>query len=382
MYYIFLLIFLGLMSAFGPFVTDMYLPTLPAMAHVFNASATEIQLSLSTSMLGLALGQIFFGPLSDKYGRKTILIFSMIIFCIFTIAALFSKTIGFFNLCRFIQGLGGAGGIVLSRSVAADCFSGKELAKTMALIGAINGIAPVTAPVIGGMVSSYIGWKGIFIILLIIGLVILTGSLILRESHPVDKRFRGPLFSLLGSFPLLLREKKYVCQIIIYAFAAGVLFSYIASASFIIQNKFSFSELAFALFFGVNAIGIGIGSMLAIRMPNLNSATKVGVCGITLFSILQLFNTHTLQMFDIYEGCTFLLMLCLGFIFTSTSTMAMEAGKKAIGAASAIFGAVGFGMGGIVSPLVGIGDIFQTSALVISISAIGGLICLFSIAKN
>ena len=122
-YYFFLILFLGMLSAFGPFVTDMYLPTLPSMAEVFNTTPSLVQMGLATSMLGLAIGQIFFGPLSDKYGRKSVLISAMILFSVSTIAAIFSPTIEFFNFCRFLQGLGGSGGIVLSRSVATDCYS-------------------------------------------------------------------------------------------------------------------------------------------------------------------------------------------------------------------------------------------------------------------
>ena len=172
-YYLFLIIFLGMLSAFGPFVTDMYLPTLPSMAEVFDTTASQVQMGLATSMLGLAVGQIFFGPLSDKYGRKIVLVCAMVLFAVSTVAAIYSPNIDFFNFCRFLQGLGGSGGIVLSRSVATDCYSGRDLAKTLAIIGAINGIAPVTAPVIGGLVSESVGWKGIFWILFGIGAVIL-----------------------------------------------------------------------------------------------------------------------------------------------------------------------------------------------------------------
>lgn len=153
-YIVFLIVFLGMLSAFGPFVTDMYLPTLPSMAEIFNTTPSMVQLGLATSMLGLAVGQIFFGPLSDKYGRRPILVSAMILFSISTIISIYSPTIEFFNVCRFVQGLGGAGGIVLSRSISTDCYSGRELAKTLAIIGAVNGIAPVTAPVVGGILPN------------------------------------------------------------------------------------------------------------------------------------------------------------------------------------------------------------------------------------
>lgn len=146
----FLFVFLGMLTAFGPFVTDMYLPSLPAMADYFSAGASMVQLGLTFSMLGLAAGQILFGPLSDKYGRRKPLLWAMILFLLSTVGCVFAPNIESFVLLRLVQGVAGAGGIVISRSVAADKFKGRNLAKALAVIGAINGIAPVAAPVIGG----------------------------------------------------------------------------------------------------------------------------------------------------------------------------------------------------------------------------------------
>ncbi len=268
-YYIFLIVFLGMLSAFGPFVTDMYLPTLPSMADIFHTTVSQVQMGLATSMLGLAVGQIFFGPLSDKYGRRPVLVASMILFSASTVASIFSPTIEFFNFCRFLQGLGGSGGLVLSRSVATDCCSGRELAKMLAIIGAINGIAPVTAPVIGGLVSEAVGWKGIFWILFGIGVVILAMCMVFRESLSADVRYKGTVASLIRKFPEIFRLKYYVIYTVMYMFACGVLFSYISSASFIVQNYFGYSELQFALIFGVNALGIGIGSGLSLKFRQM-----------------------------------------------------------------------------------------------------------------
>lgn len=186
-YFIFLMVFLGALSAFGPFITDFYLPTLPSMAEVFHTNASMVQLGLTTSMIGLAVGQIFFGPVSDRFGRRPVLLASLILFCVSALASIFSPTIEFFNVCRFLQGLGGAGGIVMSRSVATDCYSGRELAKVLAIVGAINGIAPVAAPVVGGMVASSTGWQGIFWILFAIGVVLSVLCKMFRESLPKEK---------------------------------------------------------------------------------------------------------------------------------------------------------------------------------------------------
>ena len=372
-YYIFLMVFLGMLSAFGPFVTDMYLPTLPSMAEIFHTTPSLVQMGLATSMLGLAVGQVFFGPLSDKYGRKRVLMSAMILFALSTAVSIYSPTIEFFNVCRFVQGLGGAGGIVLSRSISTDCYSGRELAKTLAIIGAVNGIAPVTAPVIGGLVAGAVGWKGIFWILFAIGIALLVMCGVFNESHQKENRHQGSVLSLMYAFPKLMRQKYFVVYVLMFAFANGVLFSYISSASFIIQNYFGFSELVFALIFGVNALGIGIGSALSLKFKKMSNAAFFGASGLAVVSLLQLAAYALWDMFAVFEGLTFVMLVFVGYIFTGATTLAMDEGREYVGAASAIFGATGFLFGGIVSPLVGIGNIMSTTLIIIAVCALSSL---------
>ena len=373
-YFIFLIIFLGALSAFGPFVTDMYLPTLPSLAKVFNSTPSLVQMGLSMSMLGLALGQIFFGPISDKYGRRRVLVASMVLFAVSTLMCIFSPDIQTFNLCRFLQGLGGSGGLVLSRSVATDCYSGRELAKMLAIIGAVNGIAPVCAPVVGGLVSEAVGWQGIFWILFGIGVILLLMCFMFRESLPVESRYPGKVMGLLKRFPKLLRLKYFVVYTVLYAFANGILFSYISSASFIIQNEFGYSELMFALFFAVNSVGIGLGSAVSLRFRNMPSATMTGALTIVASIATQWVFIVVGPSFWIYETMTFLMLTGLGLIFTSATTLAMDEGREMTGMASAIYGACGFLAGSVVSPLVGMGNILTTTLALLSICVVGVLI--------
>ena len=183
-YYIYLIVFLGLLSAFGPFVIDMYLPALPEMTEVFGCDASTVQFGLTFCMVGLAAGQMLFGPASDKYGRKPVLVFSLIVFVTASLLCCFSTSVAVFTSARLLQGIGGAGGIVLSRSVAADIYSGRELARLIAILSAINNLAPVAAPVAGGGVARVWGWQGIFAVLLVLGwdLVSLCGRVSLPEG--------------------------------------------------------------------------------------------------------------------------------------------------------------------------------------------------------
>lgn len=369
-YLIFLLVFLGMLSAFGPFVTDMYLPVLPQMAEIFKCSASTAQLGLTMSLIGLAAGQLFFGPLSDKYGRKPVLLTSLMLFVGSTIIILFSQTMEWFNLCRLFQGIGGAGGIVLSRSIATDYYSGRELTKTLAIIGAINGIAPVASPVIGGIVATFTGWQGIFMVLLGIGAIIIAMCCVFKESHPLERRSAAGVLSAFASIWRLLRMPYFRVYVLMFAFANAVLFAYISSASFIIQNHYGYSPFAFSICFAINSVFIGIGSGLSVKIKNSAKAATIGAALLVATAILQFVICRIFDTFPVYEGLTLLMLTGLGYVFTASTTLTMTEGREYIGASSAIFGAMGFMFGGIVSPLVGIGDILHSTMTVMLICAI------------
>ena len=205
----FLLVLLGVLAAFGPFVTDMYLPGLPTMTDYFNTTASMVQLGITTAMLGLGVGQLLVGPLSDKYGRKLPLLCSLWLFIFSTVACIFSWNIGAFICFRFLQGIAGAGGIVISRSVATDCYAGKELAKAFAMISAVNGLAPILAPVGGGVLLKFTSWLGIFVFLLVLGCILLLLCLRLKESLPVARRITVPVFSSFRTFIPLLKNRMF-----------------------------------------------------------------------------------------------------------------------------------------------------------------------------
>lgn len=364
-YLLYLYVFLGALAAFPPLVTDMYLPALPAMASYFKASPSVIQTGLAMCIFGLAVGQLMFGPLSDKYGRKPLLGSALMLFLLSTVACIFSPSIQWFNLCRFFQGLGGAGGVVLSRSAATDCYSGRELAKTLAIIGAINGIAPVTAPVIGGLFAEAIGWRGIFGILFGIGCALLAAFLPFRESYSREKRHKGGLGSLFKQSAIILKNRAYIVYVIMFGLTNGVLFGYISSASFILQNDFGLSEMLFGIVFAINSLGIASGSIISLKFKNLAGAAKVGSALLLLASCGLMANYFSAGSIWGYETFVFLTLFCVGMLFTSTTTLAMSEGKDSIGWASAVIGATGFLFGGAVTPLVGMGNIQESTYTVL-----------------
>lgn len=373
---IFLLILLGMLSAFGPFVTDMYLPSLPAMGDYFSTTSSMVQLGLTTSMVGLAVGQIFFGPLSDRYGRRAPLLVAMWLFIASTICCLFSQNIQQFVAFRLIQGVAGAGGIVISRSVATDKYSGKELAKMLAVIGAINGVAPVAAPIIGGVLTDSIGWQGIFAILLGLGVALLAGCYRFRESLPQERRLASKWHDTFRSFKVVLHDRQYVFYVLQMAFAQGVLFSYIASSPFILQQHYGFSAFTFSLCFAVNAVAIGVAAALSVKFRRPVSCTLAGCIGMLVAAVGECVALMMGCGFWMYELLLLVLLFMMGLTFTSTTTLAMECQRENAGTASALLGAVCFAFGGIVSPLVGIGNILTSTGIIFVVCSLCSLSCI------
>ncbi|MDO4159281.1 MAG: multidrug effflux MFS transporter [Prevotellaceae bacterium] len=375
-YKTFLLVFLGVLTAFGPLATDMYLPALPSMSGWFNTSASMVQLSLTASMFGLAVGQLMFGPMSDKLGRKSVLTWTLVLFIISTLLCIFSFTIEQFVVFRLLQGIAAAGGIVISRSISTDLFEGRDLAKMLAIVGAINGVAPVMAPVIGGtMVSSY-GWQGIFCVLLFIGILLLCACFCFHESLPRENRAKSSLLHVMFSFKPLFTNRSYMGYTLQFGFAQAALFANIASAPFIMQEHYGFTPFHFSLCFGINAFAIVISAALAAKFKKVENGTLSGGIGLFVFSICEMIALFSDCPFWVYELFLLCILFSLGFCFTSSTTLAMDSGRQHTGSASALLGTIGFAFGGIVSPLVGIGNTLYATGIVFVVSAILSLLCI------
>lgn len=370
---LFILVFLGVLTAFGPFVTDMYLPTLPAMTEYFNTTSSQVQLGLTASMIGLAAGQLFFGPLSDKYGRRLPLIIAMLLFLLATIGCLISSTIMQFVGWRVVQGVAGAGGIVISRSIAADKYSGRELAKMLGIIGAINGVAPIAAPIAGGGMAESLGWQGIFWTLFCLGIILLLGSFHFKESLSEERRGSTCWKDVYNGFIAVIHNRRYLCYIFQFGFAQGVIFANIASAPFIMQQHYGFSPLMFSVFFGVNAIAIVISATYASRFAHPEKALYRGSLGMVIVSFFLMIALCLDCNFWIYEILLIGLLSMIGLTFTSSNTLALDCERSNAGIASALLGALGFAFGGIVSPIVGLGNIMVTTGITFLIGSVFSL---------
>lgn len=366
----FIFIMLGMLTAFGPFVTDMYLPSLPSMTDYFNTTVSMVQLGLTFSMFGMAFGQLVFGPLSDKYGRRQPLLIAMILFLISTFACIFAPNIEIFVSLRLIQGIAAAGGIVIARSVATDKFKGRNLAKAFSVVGAINGMAPVVAPITGGLLLGITGWKGIFVILFFWGILITIVSSNFKESLSKSRRSKEKLSKTFNMFKNVLKNKVFLFSTFQMGFTMAILFAYIASSPFIIQTHYNYSPFEFSLFFAVNAIAIGIGATLSARFKNYELSLKISNIGMIISSIIILIVLANNASIILFEGILLILCFNMGMTFSVTVAFALNSVRKQAGTASAILGASGFFAGSIVSPIVGIGNILVTTGIVFVVASV------------
>ena len=375
---LFLVLLLGVLSAFGPFVVDLYLPSLPQLASFFETSASMTQLTLTTAMIGLAVGQLLLGPLSDKFGRKKPLIISLVIYIISTVLIVFSPNIETMIVLRVIQGLSSAGSVVISRAVATDLYRGREMTRFFGLLMTINGIAPIISPILGSLLLEYISWKGVFVFLALIGVIVLFFCFRLKESLSAENRLQGSIFATFSTFGVIIKNRLFMSYVGIESFLLGAMFAYIAASPFILQSFYGLSAFIFSLCFGANGAALVIGANIGGKLPN-RKALAIGVLAFVVAAIYTIAVLIIQPYWLFVEIGFFAMLLLMGITFPAISTLAMESERQYAGSASALLGFAPFFLGGIVSPLVGIGNIFYSTALVILACGVLGLAIYWSI---
>ena len=375
---LFLVLLLGVLSAFGPFVVDLYLPSLPQLASFFETSASMTQLTLTTAMIGLAVGQLLLGPLSDKFGRKIPLIISLVIYIISTVLIVYVPNIESMIVLRVIQGLSSAGSVVISRAVATDLYRGREMTRFFGLLMTINGIAPIISPILGSLLLEYISWKGVFVFLALIGVIVLLFCFRLKESLSIENRLQGSIFATFSTFGVIIKNRLFMSYVGIESFLLGAMFAYIAASPFILQSFYGLSAFIFSLCFGANGAALVIGANIGGKLPN-RQALAIGVLAFVVAALYTIAVLIIQPHWLFVEIGFFAMLLLMGITFPAISTLAMESERQYAGSASALLGFAPFFLGGIVSPLVGIGNIFYSTALVILACGVLGLAIYWSI---
>lgn len=340
-----------------------------------------IQLSLTAGMLGLAIGQLFIGPISDKYGRKRPLLWCLLLFTLSTAGCMVSNSIQVFVFFRMFQGLTGAAGLVISKVIIADSFTGHDVARYFSLLAAIQGVAPIVAPVIGGVAFSLTSWQGTFAVLGSWALCLLFICRRLHETLADKDRLRMPVLQTFRCYRPVLGNRRYLVMNLLQSFSSAALISYISASPFIFQNHFGLSPLEYSICFAANALGLVVGSSLVMKIKNLPSVTPW--CSIGLF-VTSAIVSAALELewpFAIFELALVSMLLCVGMITPIGITLALNSVSEHRGIASAMLGSFPFLLGGIVAPLTGLGNMIHSmTALVLLCSAI--CLCLYLYSRR
>ncbi|HEY5305134.1 MAG TPA: multidrug effflux MFS transporter [Pseudolabrys sp.] len=336
---------LAALSAVGPLTTDMYLPSLPDIAQRLSASTTQVQFTISSYLIGFALGQIFYGPLSDRHGRKPVLLAALGIYCVASLACALATSIEMLIVARALQAIGGCGGIVLARAVVRDLFSGNRASREMSLISAVMALAPVFAPIFGGVVQTAFGWRGVFFTLVVAAIGgIAAVWLLLPETLKERAAERISLGSIMASYRIVARNPVYLAYLGMASTVYAGLFAWISGASFVLQGLYGLTPFHFGLVFALGSSGFLLGSYIAariVRKVGLDGVIGVGAGAVTLGGLGMLVSVaigFTSSLSIVLPMSIYL--AGLGMVLPQSIAGAMTPFPERAGAASSLFGFV------------------------------------------
>lgn len=349
---------LGSLSLLGPFTIDTYLPAFPTIVEEFHTSASLVQVSLTTCLLGLALGQLIIGPMSDVQGRRKPLIIFLGLYLLSSLICAVAPNIYMLIVSRFIQGFAAAGGLVISRAVVRDLYSGRELTKFFATLMLIGNLGPIVAPIIGGAILSFANWKVVFLVLTFIGIILtVVVAFRLEETLPAEKRVPSNIKQVVMNFGSLLKDREFAGYAFTQGFTTAGIFAYVSGISFVYQNIYGVSPQVFSLLFGINGVGLIIGTQIVGRLSKFSERTflKSGLALSMSASILLVIAIFVHAPLVAVAIPIFLFVTSISIIGTSSFSLAMETKGHMAGSASALLGLLPFLLGSLTAPLVGIG---------------------------
>ncbi|MBY4014183.1 multidrug effflux MFS transporter [Rhodococcus fascians] len=376
---------LGALIALGPLTIDMYLPALPAIAEDLNTPSSAVQLTLAGTLVGLALGQLVIGPLSDIVGRRLPLIVGTGVHILASLACIVAPNIAVLGGLRVIQGLGAAAAAVVAMAIVRDLFSGRAAATVLSRLMLVMGVAPVLAPSLGGAVLLVGSWRLVFAALAIMGVALMTLAIVsLRESLPPERRRASGVMPVLRTYRSLLRDTQFVVLVMVAALAMSALFAYVAGSSFVLQEEFGLDEQQFAIVFAAGAIYLIGASQLNVLLLGrfapvqiVLSALSFGVVAGAIMVVLAVTEVGGMAGFVVP---LWFVLGAVGFVMPNAPALALSRHGEAAGGAAALLGAAQFGLGAIVAPIVGAlgNDAIAVSTTMVATSA-AALIALGSV---
>lgn len=349
---------LGSLIALGPLTIDMYLPALPAIADDLRTTSSAVQLTLTGTLLGLGLGQLVIGPLSDAIGRKRPLVLGTAVHVLASLLCLVAPNVAVLGVLRLLQGVGAAAAMVVAMAVVRDLFTGRAAATALSRLMLVMGAAPILAPTIGAAVLLTGSWRGVFAVLAVLGVALmLVAIFLLKETLPVSRRRTGAFGPVLATYRSLVADRQFVALALVAALGMSALFSYVSGSSFVLQDGYGLDQQQFGLVFGIGAVALIGAAQFNVVLLNRYSPERIVLYALAA----SVASGVVLTLLAVADGGLlgfviplFFLLGAVGFVLPNAPALALSRHGEAAGTAAALLGATQFGLGALIAPLVGV----------------------------
>ena len=378
---------LGALTALGPFTIDLYLPAFPAVSAELGVSAAAIQLTLTATTIGFAIGQLLVGPWSDKVGRRIPLIVATALHIAASIGVAYAPDVMWVGIFRVLQGIGAAGGGVVAMAMVRDLFGGLPLVRMLSRLALVSGLAPVLAPLIGSQLLLVLDWRGIFFFLAAYGvLAILAASFFLVETLPAARRADRGHSSVGERYRALFTDRVFVGVVLVSGMTFSGLFAYLSSSSFLFQDVYGLNAQEYGLLFAINSIGIVVGVQVSSRLAKVVGPQWIlagAVLGMIASALaIVALDIANVGLIGILIPLFFFITSC-GFAFPCQQVLALANHGGEAATAASVLGAVNFGSAGIISPIVGLFGIHNAIPMggVMAITAAVSLVVMATLVR-
>ncbi|TMS51139.1 multidrug effflux MFS transporter [Mycobacterium sp. DBP42] len=372
-----------LITAIAPLATDMYVPAFPLVGRDLVASATQVQLTLTTFFVGMALGQLVGGPVSDRIGRRMPLLVSLAVLTVASAVCAFSPSIAVMMLARLVQGFSGGWAMVIARSIVVDLTRGARLVRAMNLVAGVSGIAPIVGPLLGGVILQFSHWRVSFWVVAVLAALMLVAVLVgVPETLPAEQRHGGGLSHIVGTTQTVLRHRSFVGYLLVFGSSMGMIFAYVATSAFVLQSMNGLSPMVYSIDFAFNAVGLTVATLAAARLANRVSTRKVvrvGLAASVAAGVLLLVGAIWFDMpLPMALGGFFVLMTAQGLVGPNAGALASGAVPEHPGTGSALLGFLQWCMAGVIAPLAGLGgtETAVPMAAIVTVLAIASALAL------
>ena len=349
-----------LLTAIAPLATDMYVPAFPNVAGDLTATATQVQLTLTTFFVGMAVGQLIGGPVSDRYGRRRLLLAAVVVMTVASVVCALTPSIGVMMAARFVQGFAGGWAMVIGRAVIVDLARGARLIRVLNVIAGVGGIAPIAGPLLGAVILRLSGWRMSFWAVAALGVAMVVAVLAaVPESLPPHRRHGGGLRTFVVAGRRVLARRRYVGYVLVSGSGMGAVFAYVATSAFVLQSMNGLSPVAYSIDFAVNAAGMTLAALVAARLAGWVSTRKVILAG----QVAALAAGVAMLVGALWFGtplplvivCFFVLMTAQGLIGPNGGALASAEVPEHPGTGSAVLGFVTWVAAGVIAPIAGLG---------------------------